>query len=46
MGIPLFVLSPQVFKLPPQGNIDLIRLGGIEFSNEMDIVKFFEEHPE
>lgn len=46
MGIPVFVLSPQVLNPTPQGNIDLIKLGGIEFSNGMDIVKFFEEHPE
>jgi DNA processing protein len=46
MGIPVFVLSPQVLNPKPQGNIDLIKLGGIEFSNGMDIVEFFEEHPE
>jgi DNA processing protein len=46
MGIPVFVLSPQVLNSTPQGNIELIKLGGIEFSNGMDIVKFFEEHPE
>jgi predicted Rossmann fold nucleotide-binding protein DprA/Smf involved in DNA uptake len=46
MGVPVFVLSPQVLKPAPQGNIDLIKLGGIEFSNGMDIVKFFDEHPE
>jgi DNA processing protein len=46
MGIPVFVLSPQVLNPTPQGNIDLIKLGGIEFSNGMDIVKFFEEHSE
>lgn len=46
MGIPVFVLSPEVLKPPPQGNIDLIKLGGIEFSNGMDIVKFLEEHPQ
>ncbi len=46
MGIPVFVLSPQDSNPPPQGNIDLIELGGIEFSNEMDIVKFLEEHPQ
>jgi len=45
MGIPVFVLSPQVLNPEPQGNIDLIKLGAIEFSNGMDIVKFFEEHP-
>lgn len=46
MGIPVFVLSPEVLKPTPQGNIDLIKLGGIEFSNGMDIVKFLEEHPQ
>ncbi|MCX7929046.1 MAG: DNA-protecting protein DprA [Patescibacteria group bacterium] len=46
MGIPVFVLSPQFFNPQPQGNIDLIKSGGIEFSNVMDIVKFFEDHPE
>jgi DNA processing protein len=46
MGIPVFVLSPQILNPPPQGNVDLIKLGGIEFSNGMDIIKFFEEHPE
>lgn len=46
MGIPVFVLNPLVLNSLPQGNIDLIKLGGIEFSNGMDIVKFFEELPE
>jgi DNA processing protein len=46
MNIPVFVLSPQVLKPAPQGNIDLIKLGGIEFSNGQDIVKFLEEHPQ
>src|SRR5690606_11316842 len=46
MGVPVFVLSPQVLNPLSQGNIDLIKLGGIEFSNGMDIVKFLEEHPE
>ena len=45
MNIPVFVLSPQVLKPTPQGNIDLIKLGGIEFSNGIDIVNFLEEHP-
>ncbi|MGQ9799751.1 MAG: DNA-processing protein DprA [Ignavibacterium sp.] len=40
MGLPVFVLSPQVLKPAPQGNIDLIKLGGIEFSDDMDIVNF------
>ncbi len=42
MGIPVFVLSPQVLQPAPQGNIDLIKLGGIEFSNGIDIVNFFD----
>ncbi|MBK8702183.1 MAG: DNA-processing protein DprA [Saprospiraceae bacterium] len=46
MGIPVFVLSPKVFKPAPQGNVDLIKLGGIEFSNGMDIVNFLDEHPQ
>lgn len=46
MKIPVFVLSPQVLNPTPQGNIDLIKSGGIEFSDGMDILKFFEEHPE
>ena len=28
MELPLFVLDPTSFEKPPQGNIDLIRLGG------------------
>lgn len=46
MGIPVFVLSPEVLNPRPQGNIDLIKIGAREFSKEGDIVKFFEEHPE
>lgn len=46
MGIPVFVLSPQVLNPPPQGNIDLIKLGGIGLSNGMEIVKYFEAHQE
>lgn len=45
MNIPLFVLSPQVLRPVPQGNIGLIKLGGIEFSDVKDIIKFFNEHP-
>ncbi|HLG34295.1 MAG TPA: DNA-processing protein DprA [Bacteroidia bacterium] len=44
MGIPVFVLSPQVLKPPPQGNIDLIKLGGVEFSDGNDIVNYLTEH--
>lgn len=46
MNIPVFVLSPQVLKPTPQGNIDLIKLGGIEFSNGLDIVDFLERNPQ
>lgn len=42
MGVPVFILSPQLLRPAAQGNIDLIKLGGIEFSNPMDIVEFFE----
>lgn len=44
MGIPVFVLSPEVLKPAPQGNIDLIKLGGVEFSNGNDIVNYLGEH--
>ena len=46
MNIPVFVLSPDVLKPTPQGNIDLIKLGAIPFTNGNDIVKFLEEHPQ
>ncbi len=44
MNIPVFVLSPQILKPTLQGNIDLIKLGGIEFSNGNDIVNYLSEH--
>lgn len=44
MGIPVFVLDGQGLHPTPQGNIDLIKLGGIKFSDGMDIIRFFEEH--
>ncbi len=46
MNIPVFVLSPDVLKPTPQGNIDLIKLGAISFTHGSDIVKFLEEHPQ
>lgn len=46
MGIPVFILSPKVLNPAPQGNIDLIKMGGIEFSNGIDIVNFIEKHPQ
>lgn len=44
MGIPVFVLSPKILNPSPQGNIGLINLGGIEFSNGHHIVNYLEEH--
>ena len=46
MNIPVFVLSPDILKPTPQGNIDLIKIGAIPFANGNDIVKFLEEHPQ
>jgi predicted Rossmann fold nucleotide-binding protein DprA/Smf involved in DNA uptake len=46
MNIPVFVLSPEILKPIPQGNIDLIKIGAIPFANGNDIVKFLEEHPQ
>jgi DNA processing protein len=40
MGIPVFVLSPHKLKSVSQGNVDLIKLGGIEFLEESDIVDY------
>lgn len=42
MGVPLFVLSPQILKPVSKGNADLIKLGGIEFLDEMEIINFLE----
>jgi DNA processing protein len=40
MGIPVFVLNPNKLKSISLGNIDLIKLGGIEFSNEYDVLDY------
>lgn len=45
MKIPVFVLSPSVLNPAPQGNVDLIKLGGFEFSNVNEILKFLKEQP-
>ncbi|MCS7029611.1 MAG: DNA-protecting protein DprA [Bacteroidia bacterium] len=45
MGIPLFVLSPKKFDTTPLGNKELIKKGGIEFSDETEILKFLEDKP-
>jgi DNA processing protein len=45
-GIPLFILSPEFFDIPPEGNIELINQGAIEFQDcedllcKMDGIKF------
>ncbi|HLX67136.1 MAG TPA: hypothetical protein VKR41_09075, partial [Puia sp.] len=38
-NIPLFVLYPLLLTPPPQGNIDLIKLGGISLSNGNQLVQ-------
>lgn len=45
MGIPVFVLNPDLLSPTPKGNSDIIKVGGIEFSDGMDIVKYLEENP-
>lgn len=38
MNTPVFVLSPTLFENPPQGNVDLIRLGATEIKSGEDIL--------
>jgi DNA processing protein len=45
MGIPVFVLNPDMLQPAPQGNIDLIPLGAIPFHDGNDIVQFLEAQP-
>ncbi|MGB0950252.1 MAG: DNA-processing protein DprA, partial [Marinirhabdus sp.] len=40
MNIPVFVLSPSVIGGAPIGNEQLIRLGGTEFSNGAELIKY------
>lgn len=43
MKVPLFVLSPLLLNPnPPQGNIDLIRIGGIALANGNELVQYLE----
>lgn len=43
MKVPLFVLSPSLLNPnPPQGNIDLIRLGGVSLSNGNELVEYLD----
>lgn len=46
MQLPVFVLSPNHFKIAPAGNESIIKNGGIEFSNTDEITKYLSEHPE
>lgn len=46
MQLPVFLLAPKHFKIPPAGNEDLIKIGGIEFSAPDEITKYLREHPE
>ena len=42
--IPLFVLNPELLKPnPPQGNVDLIRLGGVSLSNGNELVEHLDK---
>jgi DNA processing protein len=41
--IPLFVLNPSLLSPSPQGNIDLIRMGGITLSNGSELVDYLNE---
>lgn len=46
MNIPVFVLSPKILNPTPQGNVDLIKIGAIEFSDTAEILKHLEEQPQ
>ena len=39
-NIPLFVVNPSLFNPAPQGNIDLIKLGGIPLSNGDELTQY------
>ena len=48
MGLPLFVIDPRCFDNPPQGNVDLIKLGGKcldPVSGAEEVVKYIEPAP-
>jgi DNA processing protein len=42
MGIPLFVLSPEILKPTPQGNLDLIKIGGIPLTNGNELISYLD----
>lgn len=41
-SIPLFVLNPSLLNPAPQGNIDLIKMGGIPLSNGNELVQYLD----
>jgi predicted Rossmann fold nucleotide-binding protein DprA/Smf involved in DNA uptake len=40
--IPLFVVNPSLLNPTPQGNIDLIKMGGIPLSNGNELVQYLD----
>ncbi|MFY9311442.1 MAG: DNA-processing protein DprA [Bacteroidia bacterium] len=45
MQLPVFVMSPKLFKVPPTGNESIIQNGGIGFSTTGEIIKYLSEQP-
>jgi predicted Rossmann fold nucleotide-binding protein DprA/Smf involved in DNA uptake len=43
MNVPVFVLSPEVLNPAPQGNIDLIKLGGTPLSNGNELIGYLDK---
>jgi DNA processing protein len=43
MNVPVFVLSPEVLKPAPQGNIDLINIGAIPLLNGQQLIEFLDK---
>jgi DNA processing protein len=43
MNVTLFVLSPEVLQPIPQGNLDLIKLGGIPLENGNQLISYLTE---
>ncbi|WP_013320237.1 DNA-processing protein DprA [Gloeothece verrucosa] len=42
MNLPLFVVNPEYFEKPPQGNYDLIKKGGVKIDPEKGISQIIE----
>lgn len=48
LNLPLFVVDPEYFVEPPQGNIDLIRMGGHKLNSHngvRDILRYLKDTP-